>query len=101
MIQALANPQKFMDFSRWFAPVLALIAAPLILVGLYLTFSVPPDYQQGQTVRLMFIHVPAAYMAMFVYACLAGASFFGLLFRHSLADAAARAAAPIGAGFTA
>jgi heme exporter protein C len=101
MIQALANPQKFMAFSKWAAPLLAVIAVPLLLAGLYLTFSAPPDYQQGQTVRIMFIHVPAAYMSMFVYACLAGASFFGLVFRHSLADAAARAAAPLGAAFTA
>ena len=93
MIAALANPRAFMAFSRWAAPLLGAI-------GLWLDFSAPPDYQQGYTVHVMFIHVPAAWMSLFVYACLGGASFFGLVFRHVLADAAARAAAPLGAGFT-
>jgi heme exporter protein C len=100
MITALANPQKFMAFSRPLAPVLGALAVALGLAGLWLTFAAPEDYQQGDTVRIMFIHVPAAIMATFVYLCLAGASFFGLVFRHPLADLAARAAAPLGAGFT-
>jgi len=100
MFQALANPQRFMDFSRWAAPLVGIIAVILIAMGLWLTFTVPEDYQQGDTVRMMFIHVPAAYMAMFCYACLGGASVMGLVFRHSLADAAGRACAPLGAGFT-
>jgi heme exporter protein C len=69
-------------------------------VGLWLDFTAPPDYQQGYTVHIMFIHVPAAWMSLFVYACLGVASFIGLVFRHPLAEAAARAAAPLGAGFT-
>ena len=101
MIAALANPQRFMAFSRWAAPSLGAAAAVLLAAGLWLGFTAPPDYQQGDTVRIMFIHVPAAWMAMFVYACLAGASLMGLVFRHALADAAARAAAPLGAAFTA
>ena len=101
MFQALANPQRFMAFSRWAVPVLAVIAAGLLGWGLWLSFSAPEDYQQGATVRLMVIHVPAAYMAMFCYACLGGASLMGIVFRHVLADAAARACAPLGAGFTA
>ena len=96
----LSNPERFMAFSRWAAPMFGLIALILAVVGLYLGFIAPPDYQQGQTVRIMFIHVPAAYMASFVYVCLAGASFLSLIFRHALADAAAQAAAPLGAGFT-
>jgi heme exporter protein C len=100
MITALANPQRFLAFSRVAAPILTAVALILGAVGLWLGFGVPPDYQQGATVRLMFIHVPSAWLGMFAYACLAGASFFGLIFRHSLADAAARAAAPLGAGFT-
>ncbi|CAN5305284.1 heme ABC transporter permease [soil metagenome] len=100
MIQALSNPQKFMAFSRWAAPIIGLIAAVLLSWGLYLAFTVPDDYQQGQTVRLLFIHPQVAIMSMFAYACLGGASFFGLVFRHALADAAARAAAPLGAAFT-
>src|SRR5271169_5743557 len=100
MIAALANPAAFMRFSRWAAPLLGIIAVVLGALGLWLDFTAPPDYQQGYTVHIMFIHIPAAWMSMFVYACLGGASFFGLVFRHALADAAARAAAPLGAGFT-
>src|SRR5688572_25712087 len=99
MIQLLSNPQRFMAFSRWAAPILGVAAAVALAVGLWLAFSVPEDYQQGKTVRLLFIHPQVAILSMFAYACLAGASFFGFVFRHALADAAARAAAPLGAGF--
>jgi heme exporter protein C len=100
MITALANPQRFLGFSRWAMPILAVLAAGLAAWGLWLGFSVPPDYQQGATVRIMFIHVPSAWLGMMAYGCLAVSSFFGFTFRHPLADAAARAAAPLGAGFT-
>jgi heme exporter protein C len=96
----LSNPERFMAFSRWAAPMFGVIAVVLGLAGLYLGFTAPEDYQQGATVRIMFIHVPAAWMSMFVYACLAVASLLALVFRHVLADAAAQAAAPLGAGFT-
>ncbi|MFZ3004750.1 MAG: heme ABC transporter permease CcmC [Phenylobacterium sp.] len=89
-----------MAFSRWAAPMFGVIAVVLALAGLWLGFTAPEDYQQGDTVRIMFIHVPAAWMSMFVYACLGGASFLALVFRHALADAAAQAAAPLGAAFT-
>jgi heme exporter protein C len=101
MITALANPQRFLAFSRWAAPLTGALAAALIVAGLWLGFAAPEDYQQGDTVRIMFIHVPAAWLSLFAYLCLAGASFFGLVFRHALADAAARAAAPLGAAFAA
>ena len=100
MIAGLANPHRFMAFSRWAAPILGVAAAGLIGVGLWMGALAPPDYQQGETVRIMFVHVPAAWVAMLAYACLGGASFFSLVFRHALADAAARAAAPLGAAFT-
>jgi heme exporter protein C len=96
----LSNPERFMAFSRWAAPLFGAIAVVLTLAGLWLGWSAPPDYQQGATVRIMFIHVPAAIMASFVYVCLAVASFLALVFRHVLADAAAAAAAPLGAGLT-
>ena len=73
MFAALANPHRFMAFSRWAAPLLGLAAAVLIGCGLMLTFLAPEDYQQGDTVRIMFIHVPAAWLSMFAYACLGGA----------------------------
>ncbi len=89
-----------MAFSRWAAPMFGIVAVLLALVGLWLGFAAPEDYQQGDTVRIMFVHVPAAWLSMFVYACLGGASFLSLVFRHALADAAAKAAAPLGAAFT-
>lgn len=101
MFQALANPQKFMAFSRWAAPIIGVIAAILLAAGLYLGFTAPDDYQQGRTVKLLFIHPQVSILSMFVYACLGGASFFGVVFRHALADVAARAVAPLGAAFTA
>ena len=97
----LANPARFMAVSRWLAPVLGALAAVLLAVGLWLGMAVPDDYQQGATVRIMFVHLPAAFMSMIVYALLAIASFLGLVFRHALADAAAKSAAPLGAAFTA
>jgi len=96
----LSNPERFMAFSRWAAPMFGAIAVVLAAAGLYLGFTAPEDYQQGQTVRIMFIHVPAAWLSMFAYVCLAVASFLSLIFRHALADAAAQAAAPLGAAFT-
>ncbi|WKL57940.1 heme ABC transporter permease [Asticcacaulis sp. ZE23SCel15] len=101
MINWLANPERF---TRVFAPIRPYIgglAAVFFAWGLYLCFASPEDYQQGDTVRIMYLHVPAAWMAMMVYLIMGIASFFGLIFRHALADAAAKAAAPIGAVFTA
>jgi heme exporter protein C len=77
-------------------------AATLVLfaVGLYgALVSAPPDYQQGEAVRIMYVHVPAAWMALFVYTVMALASAVAIVFRHPLADAAAKVAAPIGAVF--
>ena len=100
MFATLANPHRFMAFSRWAAPLFGAAAVLAIGAGLWLGFKAPPDYQQGTTVRIMYVHVPAAITAEWAYACLGGASFFALVFRHALADAAARAAAPLGAAFT-
>jgi heme exporter protein C len=101
MLSFLANPDRFMAFSRWAAPMFGVLAGLLIAVGLWLGFAAPEDYQQGDTVRMMFIHVPASWLALFAYLCLGVASFLSLVFRHALADAAAKAAAPLGAVFTA
>lgn len=90
-----------MKVSAVATPILAVLAAILITVGLWLGVRVPPDYQQGETVRIMFVHVPAAWAALAAYAGLGVASFVSLVFRHALADLAARAVAPIGAVFTA
>ena len=96
-----ANPKRFMDVSGWIIPWLAVLTAVLIGAGLFLGFSVPPDYQQGDTVKIMFIHVPAALTSMFAYGAIAFASLLGLVNRHPLADVAAKTAAPLGATFTA
>ena len=101
MFAWLANPARFMAWSRRLAPAFGLIAAARQAAGLWLIWNVPDDYQQGPTVKILFIHVPAVSVGMFAYVCLGGMSFFGLVFRHSLADTAAKALAPIGAAFTA
>jgi len=73
-----------------------------MVLGLYLALiEAPPDYQQGEAYRIMYVHVPAAWMALMVYALMALASVIGIVWRHPLAETAARAAAPIGAAFTA
>ncbi len=95
-----ANPARFMALSVWLAPLLGVAAAVLLGVGLTLGLSAPPDYQQHETVKIMFVHVPAVFAGMAAYLALGASSFFGLVFRHALADAAAKAAAPLGAGFT-
>ncbi len=98
---ALANPRRFLNLAQWLEPLSWAAAAVFLVLGLYLSlFIAPPDYQQGETVRIMFIHVPAAWMSMMVYGFMAVASFLGLIYRHVLADLAAKAAAPIGAAFT-
>ena len=96
-----ANPARFMRLSARLLPWCAAAAAALIGTGLYLAlFVAPPDYQQGEAVRIMYVHVPSAWMASFVYAVMAAASGVALIWRHPLAEIAARAAAPLGAGFT-
>lgn len=96
----LANPQRFMSFTRPLVPVLWVVASGLLLVGVWLSFTVPADYQQGDSVRIMFVHVPAASVGLMAYSALGISSFFALVFRHPLADAAARAAAVPGAALT-
>ncbi len=97
----LANPARFMSFTGPLTPVLWVVAAVLLAVGTWLSFAAPGDYQQGDTVRIMFVHVPASILGLAAYAALGVSSFFALVFRHPLADAAARAAALPGAAFTA
>jgi heme exporter protein C len=97
----LANPSFFMRLTDRVLPWLGGVAALLFATGLYLAFFVAPaDYQQGETVRIMFIHVPAAWLAMFCYTLIAASSIGSLVWRHPLADVAAKTAAPLGAAFT-
>ncbi len=100
MISRFANPQRFMALSAWLMPTLATLAVLLFAIGVpWGLFYSPADYQQGESVRIMYIHVPSAWWSMGVYAFLAGASLTYLVWRHVIADVAARAAAPIGAAY--
>lgn len=98
---SLANPTRFLALVDAIVPWLSALVVVLLGAGLYMSFFVaPPDYQQGETVRIMFIHVPAAWVAMGCYVVIAVAALGTLIWRHPLADVAAKAAAPIGAAFT-
>ena len=100
-MQRFANPTRFMSLADAVLPWLTGLTVILFAVGLYLTFFVaPPDYQQGETVKIMFIHVPSAWLAMMGYSLIALSSIGSLVWRHPLADVSAKAAAPIGACFT-
>ncbi|MDQ0317229.1 heme ABC transporter permease [Amorphus orientalis] len=100
-LQSLANPTRFVSLADRLLPWLAALTVALMAAGLYLGFFVAPaDYQQGETVRIMFVHVPAAWVGMFVYVVMASAALGSLVWKHPLADVTARAAAPVGAVFT-
>ena len=97
----LANPSRFLSLVQRLLPWLVGITVLVFAVGLYQAFFVAPeDYQQGQTVRIMFIHVPAAWLGTFAWLLMSIAGLGTLVWRHPLADVAAKAAAPIGAAFT-
>jgi heme exporter protein C len=100
LTQRLANPTRFMALSARLLPWVAGLAGVLIAIGLVMAFNAPPDYQQGHTAKIMFVHVPCAWLSMFVYVLVAASSFGLLVFRHPLADVSAKAAAPLGAAFT-
>ena len=101
MFHRFASPTKFLKLADIIQPVAAVAALVAGALGLYMALVTSPvDYQQGESVRIMYIHVPAAWMAMFVYACMAAAAFSGLVWRHVVAEEFARAAAPVGAAFT-
>ena len=96
-----ANPTNFLALAGRLIPWLAAASALLLSVGLYLTFFVAPDdYQQGSSVKIMYIHVPSAWIAMMSYMVMASAALGTMVWRHPLADAAQKAAAPLGAAFT-
>jgi len=101
MLSRFANPARFMRISAAALPWCAWATLAVAAVGLYLALiAAPADYQQGESVRIMYVHVPAAWMALNVYLLIAVASAVALVWRHPLAEIAARSAAPIGAAFT-
>ena len=97
-----ANPTRFLKIARVATPIVALLGMALTAAGLLIgLFASPPDYQQGESVRIMYVHVPAAWLGAGGYMSLAIASATALIWRHPLATIAARAIAPAGAAFTA
>jgi heme exporter protein C len=99
-MQHFANPARFLAIANKALPTIWAATILLFAIGLYgALVTAPPDYQQGETVRIMFVHVPAAWLAMLVYTVMALASAVAIIFRHPLADVAAKTAAPIGAVF--
>jgi len=96
----LANPTRFLALVQRVLPWLAAASALTLLAGLVLTAQAPDDYQQGATVKIMYIHVPNAWLSMLVWGVMSVASLGTLVWRHPLADVAAKTAAPLGACFT-
>jgi heme exporter protein C len=97
----LANPTRFLSVTERVLPWLTAATALAFAVGLYLVWAVAPDdYQQGATVKIMFIHVPNAWLAMGVWSVMSIAAIGTLVWRHPLADVAGKSAAPLGAAFT-
>ncbi len=101
-MHAYANPARFLKIARWLTP--ALLVAGLAIAGVALAWgftAVPPDRLMGETVRILFVHVPAAWLGMAGWGAIAVASLVELVWRHPLATLAARGAAAPGAAFTA
>jgi heme exporter protein C len=96
----LANPSRFLALADRLLPWLIGLTAIAFAAGLAQAYGAPDDYQQGATVKIMFIHVPSAWLGMFGWALMSAAALGTLVWRHPLADVAAKAAAPIGAAFT-
>jgi heme exporter protein C len=96
----LANPSRFLAFADRVLPWLAAATVLAFAFGVSQLYGAPDDYQQGATVKIMFIHVPAAWLGIFAWVLMSIAALGTLVWRHPLADVAAKAAAPIGAAFT-
>ena len=100
IVTKYANPTRFLKLSRVLLPIFISLAVVLSLWGLHLAlFVAPEDYQQGQTVRIMFIHVPSAWLSMFSYTLMTLSAIGTLVWKHPLADVSAKAIAPLGAAF--
>jgi heme exporter protein C len=95
-----ANPTLFLELARKLIPGFATLGAVLIAAALALVAVSPADYQQGETVKIMYVHVPAAWLGMACYSLMALSAIGTLVWRHPLADVSQKAAAPLGAAFT-
>ncbi|MBK5959952.1 heme transporter HemC [Rhodoplanes elegans] len=96
----LANPTRFLRLVDRVLPVVAGLSVVAFAVALWGIAGAPDDYQQGATVKIMFIHVPAAWLGMFCWGMMSMSALGTLVFRHPLADVAAKTAVPLGAAFT-
>jgi heme exporter protein C len=99
-LTALANPGRFLAFAGFVLPWLGGLAAVCFVAGLWLSFTAPADYQQGETVRIMYLHVPSAWLALMIYTLMAVSAIGALVWRHPLAEVSMKAGAPIGCAFT-
>lgn len=100
MTHEFASPHRFAAIARAALPVAAIAAALLLGLGLWLALGhSPADYQQGDFVRIMYVHVPAAWLAMGIYSAMVASSIAWLIWRHPIADMIARNSAPIGTVF--
>lgn len=98
---SFANPNKFMRVSGYVLPVTATIAIVLFAYGIYQgLYVLPPERLQGDSARIILVHVPAAALSIMVYLMMCTCSLFALIWRHPVADLSAKAAAPVGAAFT-
>lgn len=100
-LSGFANPTRFLALVDRVLPWFAGASVVILAIGLWLGFTAPEDFQQGITVRIMYIHVPFAWLSMFCYTLMAASALGTLVWRHPLADVALKSAAPIGATFTA
>jgi len=96
----LANPTRFLALANRAIPWLGGATVIAFAFGLNQAMSAPNDYQQGATVKIMYLHVPSAWLGMLCWGMMTVAALGTLVWRHPLADVAAKAAAPIGAAFT-
>jgi heme exporter protein C len=102
MISGFANPQRFLGLSNWLLPITSVLAVIVSVIGVvWSLLYAPADYQQGETARIMYIHVPSAWIAVGAYTGMAIGSVSYLVWGHALGDIAAKVMAPIGAAFTA
>ncbi|MFI5010942.1 MAG: heme ABC transporter permease [Hyphomicrobiales bacterium] len=99
-LTSLANPSRFMSFAGRALPWLAALTCVCFALGLWLAFTAPADYQQGETVRIMYLHVPSAWLALLIYSIMSVSALGALVWRHPLAEVSMKAAAPFGCAFT-
>lgn len=101
MFSTFANPHRFLALSKWLMPLFAVLGAIIVATGwAWAFFFVPEELYQGATAKIMYIHVPAAMVSLAAYASMAMCSLLFLTLKHSIADVAAKSAAPVAAALS-